>query len=212
MKLTPYNASSDPRYPVPVIGPKYPDYYILNIGDIVSQFVREWDTIINSEIMEHPMDNDIVFPEVFTIWPDGSIHKQTYTAKHVSEQSTSWHPDISLIIAAALEHIKTKKDLQEDLDLVMGMLWIDVVHMAEIQLQSNIPAPYVATAISNTRRKIATLSTQFGKKLYQRLIEYGMYKNGRFPYHYVGWQDDCAVVALDDETPDPQRGLDFISE
>jgi hypothetical protein len=212
MKLTSYNESVNERYPVPVLGPKYPDYYILNIGDIVRNFVAQWDNMINTEIMNHPIDANIVFPEVYTIADDGSVFKQTFMKKHVSEQSTSWHPDISLIIAAAIENIKTKKEINEDLDLAMGMLWIDVAHMADIQLQSNIPGPHVAAAISNTRRKIATLATQFGKQLYQRLVEYGMYKHGRFPYHYVGWQDDCAIVALDDDAPDPLRGLDFISE
>lgn len=212
MKHTSYNESVNELYPVPVLGPKYPDYYILSIGDIVLDFVRQWDTMIEHEISNYPADANIVFPEVYTIAEDGSVFKQTFMKKHVSEQRTSWHPDISLIISAALENIKTKKEISDDLDLAMGMLWLDVVHMADIQLQSNIPSPYMASAISNTRRKIATLATQFGKQLYQRLVEYGMYKHGRFPYHYVGWQDDCAIVALDDDAPDPQRGLDFISE
>jgi hypothetical protein len=213
MKLTPYNVPGNERiYPVPAVAPQYPDYYILSIGDLVARFVGEWDTIINSEIMSHPFEGNIVFPEVYSIADDGSIFKQVYSAQHVSERSRAWHPDISLIIGAAIEAIKAKGEAEHDLDLALGTLWVDVAYMADIQVRSNIPSQHVPAALSSTRRQIADLAMQFGKQLYQRLIEYGMYKHNRFPYHYVGWQDDCAIVALDAEVPDPPPGVDFTME
>jgi hypothetical protein len=212
MKPTPYNVPSDRYYPVPNVVPKYPDYYILNIGDIVTSFVSEWDRIINAEIMEHPGDAELILPEVYTIGDDGKVYKHVYMKHHVSERSRAWHPDISLIIGAALEAIKSKGEAEHDLDLAMGSLWIDVAHMAEIQIRSNIPGVYAPQAISNTRRQIADLAMRFGKQLYQRLIEYGMYKHNRFPYHYAGWEDDCVVVALDAEIPDPPPVVGFTSE
>jgi hypothetical protein len=187
--------------PPPAPEPVYPDLYILKIDDIVDWFVREWDTIINSEIGTYPLDSNPVFPEVFTIAPDGSLHKSVYLAQHVSERVKPWHPDISIILGAAIEAIKAKKETETDMDLVMGSLWVDVAYIADIQLRSNIGEKWVNTAVSSARRQIARLSVEFGKQLYQRLIEYGLYKNGSFPYHYVGWEGDCAIVALDD---DPQ--------
>jgi len=203
MKPTLYNKLAAEQHavyipPPPILEPKYPDYYILSMSDIVQDFISKWDKIINTEIMSYPADADCAFPEVFTIAPDGSIHKQVYLAQHVSERVRSWHPDISMIVGAVIETIKAKDETEQDLDLVMGSLWIDVAHMADIQIRSNVPVTSLGAALSSTRRQIAALSVEFGKKLYQRLIEYGLYKNGYFPYHYVGWEDDCALVALDD--------------
>lgn len=198
MKPTPYAA--------PGKTPQYPDYYILSVSDLVDDFVDKWDTILNTEMMEHSHIAEVVLPEVFTIGSDGQIFKQVYLAQHVSEVH-KWHPDISLILAAAIENVKTKHEAEQDIGVVMSMLWVDVAHMADIQLRSNIPAESIPQALSNTRRQIAAISTEFGKKLYQRLIEYGLYKNGHFPYHYVGWEGNCAIVALDEEAADPVKAI-----
>jgi hypothetical protein len=204
MKLTPYDKIEVERQPTmyaappPILEVKYPDYYILTMDDLVQEFIQKWDHIITSEINSHPVDSNCAFPEVFTIGEDGKIHKQVYLAQHVSERVRSWHPDISMIVGTVIETIKTKDETEQDLDLVMGSLWVDVAHMADIQIRSNVPVNSLGVALSNARRQVAALSVEFGKKLYQRLIEYGLYKNGYFPYHYVGWEGDCAIVALDE--------------
>jgi hypothetical protein len=201
MKLTPYDRLGV-EYPPPSVETplqiKYPDYYILKIDDIVDDFVKQWDFIISTEIMQHPIDSNVVLPEVYTIGEDGTLHKTVYFAQHVSERVKPWHPDISIILAATIETIKAKNEAETDMDLVMGSLWVDVAYMADIHIRSNVGELHVNRAITGARRAIAKLSTQFGKKIYQRLIEYGLYKQGYFPYHYVGWEDECAIVALDD--------------
>jgi hypothetical protein len=189
--------------PPPAPAPAYPDLYILKVDDLVEGFIFEWDRIITNEIMTTPvpMESEVVFPEVYTIAPDGSLHKSVYLAQHVSERAAPWHPDISMVVCAALESIKAKRDIEQDPSLTLGTLWVDVVQMADIQIRSNICESVVPAAISSARQHIARLAMSFGKQLYQRLVEYGLYKNGTFPYHYIGWEGDCAIVALDD---DPQ--------
>ncbi len=211
MKLTPYYRLVECA-PAPAPQPrrpKYPQCYILSIGDLVTEFVNQWDTIINQEIVNQPDKQDAVFPEVFSLAPDGTVLRTVYLAQHVSEV-VKWHPDISMVVGAAIETIKSKNETQQDMDLVMGMLWVDIAYMAELQLVSNIPEACMLDAVSNTRRKIAQIATQFGKQLYYRLIELGLYKDGRFPYHYVGWQHDCAIVALDEtDPPDPRDAIEL---
>lgn len=197
MKLTPYDKLAAEVSP-PASTP-YPDYYILNIGDLVGDFVNAWNDVIESESARSNVEETVpVFPEVYTIGEDGRIHKEVYIAQHASEHARLWHPDISLIINAVITAIKEKASHTEDLDVMMGSVWIDVAYMAEIQIQSNVAQQELAAALSNTRRRIAVISIEFGKQLYQRLIEYRLYKNGYFPYSYVGWNDDCAVVAFDE--------------
>lgn len=192
---TSYNA---PGLSPPVQEPKYPDYYILDIGDLTQDFAQKWREIIDSETIHHQSQPYEVFPEVFTIGEDGTLQKQVYTSQHRYMNNGQWYPDISLVVGAAIDVIKSQAEIQQDISITLQLLWYDVASMAHLQIKSNVSNGALAAAYTDVQCRIADLSVDFGKKLYQRLIDFGLYKNGYFPYHYAGWQNDCALVALDD--------------
>ena len=177
---------------------KYPDYYILAIDDIVTELLDAWHDAIASEVVQYhdaPVD---VYPEVYKVDPaTGHITKEVHVATHHAVRQTPWHPDVSFIITHAIEAVKQQAEGAQDLNLAMQVLEYDLATMVHYQLAPNVPAHHSHQAMSAVRIKIARIASNFGRQLFQRMLEIGLYKNGYFPYHFCGWQDTCAIVQLD---------------
>lgn len=188
---------------VPVVDPRDPVYYILDVGDLVRELSEHWHDIVAQEVLDH---RDVahdgaqqeVYPEVFTIHPvTGAVEKKVYLANHYMERTKPWHPDVSFILHHVLDVIKQSGEDEGGLDLRLQLLEHDISRLAHHQLAPNIPLGRLSEVYSDTRIKIARLAVEFGKKMHGRLVQFGLYKNGYFPYHFAGWQDDCALVELD---------------
>lgn len=180
-------------------GPEFPDYYILDVADIVEEMIGKWHDVISTEIAQHQTaTTEYVYPEVYTLDPvTGAAVKQVYVAQHHQVRTKPWHPDVSFIMHHVIEAIKQRDDPSEGIDMALQLLEFDIATMTHHQLLPNIPATSFSQAYSDARMKIAKLAAEFGKKLFRRFIDYGLYKGGYFPYHFAGWQDTCALVTLD---------------
>ena len=177
--------------------PKYPEYYILDIGDLVSELCDKWHEVIAAEVAPYHDAPQTVYPEVYTVNGNGSISKEVYLAQHHAIRKRPWHPDVSFILIHVIDAIKQRRDVLEDIEITMQLLEYDIAAMTHHHLQPNIPDAVFSTVFSDARMQIARLANRFGKQLFQRLMELGLYKNGYFPYHFAGWQDTCALVELD---------------
>lgn len=177
---------------------RYPDYYILDIDDLVTELCDQWHDVIATEVAPHCDTVKEVYPEVYSIDPiTHQITKQVHVAQHHAVSGDNWRPDISFILTHVIDTIKQRNDLIQDMTLAMQLLEYDIATLTHYQLAPNLSDGTMRNVYTDTRMKIAKVTAQFGKKLFQRFNELGMYKNGYFPYHFAGWQDRCALVRLD---------------
>jgi len=178
--------------------PKYPDYYILDIDDIVTELLTDWHAAIAEEVAQYHDTPVNVYPEVYKIDPySGAITKEVHVVTHHAVRQTPWHPDVSFIITHAIEAVKQQTDGSQDLGLAMQLLEQDLATMVHYQLAPNVPEQANNQAMSTVRLKIGKIASRFGRQLFKRMLDIGLYKNGYFPYHFCGWQDTCAIVQLD---------------
>jgi hypothetical protein len=181
--------------------PEYPQYYILDIADIVETLANDWHNAIAKDIShEQCMEQDPmqqVYPEVYTVDAYGQMQKKVYTAQSYVERTKPWYPDVSFIIHHVIDCIKQRNDPSEDIDMALQLLEYDIAVMAHHQLMPNVPTHQLPQVYSDTRMRVAKIAATFGKQLFQRFVAFGLYKDGYFPYHFAGWQDTCALVELD---------------
>lgn len=177
---------------------EYPKYYVLDINDIASEFIDSWNRVVASEVPA--IERSSVHPEVYQELPDGSLASRVFAHSVVSPAIRQWHPDVSIILMHVIDAIKQQRDIETDLQL----LEFDIASMTHYQL-TQAGAEMSIQRYSSTRMRLAKLARQFGLRVYYKLIEYNIYRNGYFPYHFAGWQGEDALVELD-ETHLPTHG------
>jgi hypothetical protein len=172
----------------------------LAIDDLVEELTSKWHEVVSSEVMQHQQSEvGQVYPEVYSIDPySGEMRKTVYTAQHHAVRQRPWHPDVSFILTNVIEAVKQHSATSNDVNMAIQLLEFDIASMTHHQLLPNIPADAMEMVYTDTRMKVAKLAANFGRRFFQRLIEFGMYKEGYFPYHFAGWMDSCVLVALDD--------------
>lgn len=186
-----------PTYSSPLV-PEYPDYYVLDVADIVEELLHNWQAVIADEIQKHGLAQEYAYPKVYRIdVGNGEPLVEVYFGQHQHINHGRWRPDVSFIIHHAIDAVKQNLGTSDDLEMSLQLLEFDIATMAHHQLLPNVPVNAMDVAYTHGRMKLAKLAATFGKQLFQRFAQLGLYKNGYFPYHFAGWQDTCALVALD---------------
>jgi hypothetical protein len=186
-----------PTYSNPRV-PEYPDYYVLDVAEIVEELLHNWQAVIAAEVQKHEPTHTYAYPQVYRVDPgNGEPVVEVYFGQHQYTNGGRWRPDVSFIIHHAIDAVKQNTGVTDDVEMALQLLEYDIATMAHHQLLPNVPVNAMEVAYANGRMKLAKLAAVFGKQLFQRFAQLGLYKNGYFPYHFAGWQDTCVLVELD---------------
>jgi hypothetical protein len=100
---------------------------------------------------------------------------------------------LSIVVRSVIEAIKNDHDIENEL----MMTALDIVFHGDDRI--NPTSNYFNVRdLPRIRRLLLTEIVSFGKRVHEKLRDQKMYRNGFFPYHYLGWNGASITVALDD--------------